>query len=314
MQYSPRFAATSRGLAHRTTGQIATGSEAVPSDPAEPPALDEEESTLEERGPAAASGSPANGVCHAADTRRRRPAVVREGRRWFARTSLAQPCAPPHVVGALGASVPAHAPWLSWAIHARTSMRLIVLTAAALLVASSLPAQDDPLRVLRHSPSDTASPDDVITVTFDRPVAGALDRTVEAAKILRIEPNVEGNIGWRDPVTIRFIPKDPLVPGTKLRVTVDTGFRAFDGSHLLRPYRFEFRVRGPLLLAHSRGHSPAPVGQWLPLDGKIQLLFSAPVDLGELGKGVRLELPGCEGAREIRMTTVRQRPVGEDDS
>ena len=192
-------------------------------------------------------------------------------------------------------------------------MRLVALTAAALLAGASLSAQVDPLRVLRHTPDDIASPESFVTITFDRPVAGSLDQSVEAAKIFRIEPGVEGTVRWRDPVTVRFIPKDPLPPGTRFRVTIDNAFRALDGSRLPRPYRFGFRVRGPRLLAQSVGPLSATTPVTLPLDGKIQLHFSAPVDLDVLRKAVRVELPRCEGARKVQLIPVRQRPVASDD-
>ena len=61
--------------------------------------------------------------------------------------------------------------------------------------ASALSAQegrDGALRVLRHSPNDRGTPGVSVTVVFDRPVAGALDRSVDASKIFRIEPAVAG--------------------------------------------------------------------------------------------------------------------------
>ena len=51
------------------------------------------------------------------------------------------------------------------------------------------------------------------TVTFDRPVAGGLDQTVDAAALFSIDPAVEGRAEWRDPVTLRFIPERPRTPG-----------------------------------------------------------------------------------------------------
>src|SRR6476469_4858710 len=117
--------------------------------------------------------------------------------------------------------------------HMRFANPLVVLC----LAAGPLHAQDT-LTVLRHAPSDTASPGNVITVTFDRPVAGRLDATIEAARIFRIEPAIKGTVEWRDPITIRFIPDEPITPGTDVLVVIDTAFRAIDGSRLVRPYRF----------------------------------------------------------------------------
>src|SRR5215510_2573406 len=73
---------------------------------------------------------------------------------------------------------------------ARLALALAVL---ATCVAADAHAQSpSPLRVIRSSPTGNAVPTAEITVTFDRPVAGSLDRSVDAATIFRIEPVVRG--------------------------------------------------------------------------------------------------------------------------
>ena len=68
---------------------------------------------------------------------------------------------------------------------ARLAFALAVLATA---LASNSPAQSpSPLRVIRSSPSGDAAPTAEISVTFDRPVAGSLDRSVDPTTILRIE-------------------------------------------------------------------------------------------------------------------------------
>jgi uncharacterized protein YfaS (alpha-2-macroglobulin family) len=193
-------------------------------------------------------------------------------------------------------------------------MRFSATLLALCFTAAPLAAQDDTLRVLRHTPSDTASPGNIITVTFDRPVAGLLDASVDASRIFRIEPATPGVVAWRDPITIRFVPAKPLTPGRELTVTIDTAFHALDGSRLAHPYRFTFRVPGPRLLARSigTGYPNAKVG--LPLDGKIQLLYSAAVDLDLLRRAARIELENCNGSnRRVALRPVRQRAVAKND-
>ena len=109
-----------------------------------------------------------------------------------------------------------------------------------LLVGASAYLADpgDPLRILRATPSGDSGPATVIMVSFDRPVAGSLDRTVEAKTILRITPEVAGRVEWRDPITIRFTPASLLRPGTTYTVTVGNGFEAMDGSRLEAPVEF----------------------------------------------------------------------------
>jgi uncharacterized protein YfaS (alpha-2-macroglobulin family) len=186
----------------------------------------------------------------------------------------------------------------------------------ALLCVTRLPAQSPALQVLRHTPGDTATPGNVITVTFDRPVAGQLGATVDPARIFHLSPAIPGRVEWRDPVTIRFIPDQPLTPGTRIAVTLDTTFRAFDGSRLAKRWAFAFRVPGPRLLARSFGDDDSPgAPATLPLDGGIQLLYSAPMDLARLQSGAHIELAAqCTGgARTVALRAVRQRTVSKDD-
>src|SRR5688500_6540797 len=96
-----------------------------------------------------------------------------------------------------------------------TVSTLLLVTGAVLLADPG-----DPLRVLRVTPQDDAAPTASVTVTFDRPVAGSLDRTVDPARIFRIEPEVAGTVEWRDPVTLRFRPAAPLPTDRSYTVTV----------------------------------------------------------------------------------------------
>src|SRR5690349_14478498 len=102
--------------------------------------------------------------------------------------------------------------------------------ALALAVAATLPtltpsaalgqgaAPTPPLRVVRAppAPGGDAPPMARVSVTFDRPVAGSLDRgAVDPAAILRVEPAIAGRVEWRDPSTVRLVPSAPLVPGAR---------------------------------------------------------------------------------------------------
>src|SRR5688500_3237316 len=128
----------------------------------------------------------------------------------------------------------------------RLVLALAVLSTA--LTTNTHAQRSTPLRVTRTTPSGDAVPTAEITVTFDRPVAGSLDRTVDPTTILGIEPAVRGRLEWRDPVTIRLRPAESLTAGARYTVTVANGFRAMDGSALAEPHRFTFRVQGPHLL------------------------------------------------------------------
>ena len=188
------------------------------------------------------------------------------------------------------------------------------LHAAVLLLSAYTTSGQEPLKILRTAPADEAAPTSVVTVTFDRPVAGSLDRTVDPKAIFTITPAVPGRLEWRDPVTIRLAPAAPLASNIEYTVTVANTFAAMDGSRLEAPYRFTFRVRGPRLLTgspvsanrHPRFVTPAT---------RFELVYSAPTDLERLAATAHLEFnESCAGRRVIRLKPVDQRAITSKDS
>jgi alpha-2-macroglobulin len=188
------------------------------------------------------------------------------------------------------------------------SPRLTFLIAAAAL-ASDAPS---PLRVIRVTPADEADPASVVTVTFDRPVAGSLDKSVDPRTVLTIEPVLAGTWDWRDPVTVRFRPARPLSSGQTLNVTVQPGFTAMDGSTLAAPHRWSFRVRGPRVLAGVPA-GPGQPARFLPPDARFQLVLSAPVDPALLARLVYVEMGrSCAGSGVIPLQPGSQVALPED--
>ena len=196
-------------------------------------------------------------------------------------------------------------------LSARLALALAVL---ATCVAADAHAQSpSPLRVIRSTPTGSSVPTAEITVTFDRPVAGSLDRSVDAASTFRIEPAVRGRLEWRDPVTIRLRPNDALTAGTRYTVTVANTFRAMDGSALAEPYRFTFRAQGPLLL----GGTPVSADEHalhITPNQRFELVYSRPVDLVKLSTAAYVELSAaCGGQRIVKLRAADQRRIREDD-
>ena len=187
------------------------------------------------------------------------------------------------------------------------SLRAATAVSIAILMADAPTA----LRVIRTTPGPEAAPTAAITVTFDRPVVGSLDRVVDPASILAIEPAVAGTREWRDPVTLRLRPAAPLPAGTSYTVTVSPSFTALDGARLAEPFRFGFRVSGPAILAGvpvSQDQSP----RFLVANQTFTLATSSPVDLADLGRLVYVE-PGatCERRGIIRLTALEQRAIAD---
>ncbi len=153
---------------------------------------------------------------------------------------------------------------------------------------------------------------EVVTVTFDRPVAGGLDETVDPKAIFSIEPAVAGRVEWRDPVTLRFTPAAPLPPGAEYRVRIADSFAAMDGARLPRPYEFTFRVERARVLAGD------PVGphqnpRHLPPVPLFRVLMSGETDAAALAAASRVEPAATCRAPAVPLKLVAQRPRNGDD-
>ena len=169
-----------------------------------------------------------------------------------------------------------------------------------------------PLTVIRALPGPQADPGSAITIAFDRPVAGSLDRSIDPRTVLTLEPVMQGTFEWRDPVTLRFRPASPMPAGLRVRVTVKPGFPAMDGTTLAQPYHFEFRVRGPRVLAGLPAGHGTP-GRFLPADARFQVVLSAPAEPALLGRLVYLEMNrACREPGVIALTPGDQTPIPDD--
>ena len=189
-------------------------------------------------------------------------------------------------------------------------MRLALPALFAVVISGS---QASSLRVLRASPAEEAPPTADVTVTFDRPVAGALDRSVDPQTIFQIAPAVPGQLEWRDPITLRFRPTALLQTGVTYTVTVASTFAAMDGSRLAAPHRFRFVVRGAEVLGGSPvfRHRSA---RYLVPRATFDLVVSTPVDLVAMTQLVSIELDRrCAGPRVVGVRAADQRPVRDTD-
>jgi uncharacterized protein YfaS (alpha-2-macroglobulin family) len=187
------------------------------------------------------------------------------------------------------------------------SLRLPLALAAAGYFFS---AEAEPLRVLRASPGAEAGANDTITITFDRPVAGSLDNAVDPTTIVRIEPAIPGAIvDWRDPVTLRIIPRPALRRGARYAVNVATTFKAMDGSSLATAYRTEFRVRGPTLTS-SNPVSSGDTAVNLDVSPTFTLRYDVAVRPADIAALSRVE-PTARCVRGgTRVPNVALMPVG----
>ena len=185
-----------------------------------------------------------------------------------------------------------------------------VLAAATLLLLADAAPE---LRVLRAVPSEDAAPTATVIITFDRPVAGSLDRTVDPRAIFSITPAVAGHVDWRDPVTLRFRPSAPLPADRSFTVTVSDRFEAMDGGRLEAPFVHSFRVRGSRALA-GFPVGPSTSGQHLTPDSRFELVVDAPVDSAVVNRSVYLEFDRtCRAPGVVRLRLEAERAIADDD-
>lgn len=182
-----------------------------------------------------------------------------------------------------------------------------------LAIGSLVVSGPTPLRVLRTTPTDRAAATSVVSVTFDRPVAGSLDATVDPKRIFSITPAVAGRVEWRDPITLRFTPAAPLNPATEYTVTVSNDFAAMDGAKLEQPYTFTFRVHGTVSLGGAPA-GPNGVVRFLKPDAQFDIVWSTPVELGDVTKRVYIQFDTDCPILMTRLKAVSQRPIKDDDS
>jgi hypothetical protein len=179
---------------------------------------------------------------------------------------------------------------------------------------SALPAQSsataapraDTLRVREGGASRIVAPQASITVGFDRTVRDL--GTDSAVPRVRIMPAVPVRITWRDPVTLRVTPLEPLVPGQAYTIVVDSPLVATDGARLFEPVTVVARV--PAVVRRST--QPALRGDTVTVlspRGRVTLFMSGQVDSARWAKAVTVRLDGgsqcTSGARAYQL--VRQR-------
>src|SRR6185503_19476506 len=183
----------------------------------------------------------------------------------------------------------------------------------ALLFAVAIAADvAPPLRVIRVVPEGDADAGALISVTFDRPVAGSLDRSVDPRAVLTLDPVMMGTFEWRDPVTLRFRPASPMPAGLRVRGTVRPGFSAMDGSTLAEPFQFEFRVRGPRVLTGMPA-GPDQSARFLPANPRFQVVLSSSVDPALLARLVYLEMNrACPTPGVIALKPGAEEPIPAD--
>ena len=105
-------------------------------------------------------------------------------------------------------------------------LRLIPLAVAGLAAVAATTA---PLRVIRSTPVGVSDPITEIAVSFDRPVAGSIERAIDAATVMRISPAIAGRF-----TLSREVAELPNRSGQIVHIILTTTWRSTDGRTLSR--------------------------------------------------------------------------------
>ena len=164
--------------------------------------------------------------------------------------------------------------------------------------------------MLRFLPSGLASPSDSLVIAFDHPVAPKLDRSVDPAGVVRVEPLVRTAAYWRDPSTIVVRFAEPLSFGARYSVRIAPTLQSADGSRLAAGQERELRVRKPGLLRFlPSGGQQNPDALQRPW-----MVYEAPVPLGALAaRFVTQGSNSCPAGNTIRLRADSIRPILASD-
>src|SRR6478672_3566993 len=162
------------------------------------------------------------------------------------------------------------------------------------------------LHVLRFLPEGVAGPTDSLVVAFDHSVAPKLDKSVDPAGVVRLDPSVRTTAYWRDPSTIVVRFAEPLAFGARYQVTYASGLRSTDGATLADGQGRELQVRKPqLLLVYPSGgrQTPDPLQRpWAVYEGAVPLDYLS-------GRFVAVKTGDACRAMPIAMRPDSTRPI-----
>jgi uncharacterized protein YfaS (alpha-2-macroglobulin family) len=185
----------------------------------------------------------------------------------------------------------------------------LVRTAIICVAVSRVARAQDSLRILRIAPASPASPAEPVVVTFDHPVAPALDRSVNPRSAIRIIPAVGTHAHWQDPSTL-VVEFDSLwTARATYRVELSATLRSADGLPLAMGSRSrEVRV-GPSVLLYATG---ALTGGESDTVVRPIAVMSAPIPLNELSGWLAPDAQ-CNVTESVPVRAISSRAIRSDD-
>jgi uncharacterized protein YfaS (alpha-2-macroglobulin family) len=195
----------------------------------------------------------------------------------------------------------------------RTAPAALSLVSMLALAGAACHRAPGGLHVVSHTPSGSSGAvTRIVSVTFDKPMAGAVVGKDAPPSSLVLQPAVAGRRWWSDRQTLTFRSEQPLPRSNEFRVVVDGRQRAEDGSHLGDDYEFSFTTER---LEVTDLTPPAGARKLLPPDATLTLAFSQPVRGGDVvdrclldGGNGRVSLALVDGDKQLAARAIAVHP------
>ena len=195
-----------------------------------------------------------------------------------------------------------------WRLFALAPLCVFASLAAAQDAGTPRGAAPTNVRIVRYTPSDSGTPNSIIDITFDRPVAVIREQSADPSQVMTIVPEVAGVFEWRDATTIRFLPHEPIKPGTTMSVSLDTAAIASGGARRGPRIELPIRFAGARPLAMMVGEHLANTDWATGPFPVFRVLYSTVVDLDSVATRTRIVFPETCGGT-IKLKPLRQRTV-----
>ena len=138
--------------------------------------------------------------------------------------------------------------------------------------------------------SQNVSPDNAVTVVFNRPVVPltSLDRQDELPVPLRFDPPVAGVGEWLNTAIYRFRPTDGFKPATHYQGIIDAGLTDTTGNILPDSYMWTFSTQRPKVVAFSPRHDAEHVAP----TAVISVTFNQPMNRASVENAFQVKING----------------------
>ena len=165
-----------------------------------------------------------------------------------------------------------------------------------------VPTLDGPLRPISTSPSGPMGDlpaNQVVAVTFSRPMVPLGSAAAPPPGTLSLEPQVDGMLRWEGTQTLVFTPSTPLQVATRYQARLTAGLVSVDGNRLEAPFAWTFETPR-LQVLHT---DPSPGEPFADPASVPHVFFTQSVDSATAVPFLRL-LEGAPPGQPVPITVT----------